>query len=69
MKTITERISELLETNPKIANAWEIFEESQKVYDQSVNAMTSRRPTVPSGTYSGNISKRGYHADISTTTQ
>lgn len=69
MKNLLQEINQMQKNNLKISKAWEIFERSQKIYDQSVNAIVITRSPVSKGTYSSNISKKEYYADISTTTK
>jgi len=69
MKNIIKEINQLEKANPKISKAWDIFEQTQKIYDQSINATVVMRLPVSKGTYSSNISKKEYYANISTTTE
>lgn len=60
---------EELKKNPKLSKAMDIFEHTQEIYEQSINAITPYRKPIQKGTYSSSISKKDYHANISTTTQ
>ena len=55
--------------NPKIARAFDLFERTQEIYERSIDAITPYYKPIHRGTYSSSISKKDYHANISTTTQ
>jgi len=68
MKTVLSQVEEMRKNNPKIAKAWDIFERAQKIYDKTMKPayLVSKRH-ISKGTYSTSISKKEYHADVSTT--
>jgi len=55
--------------NSKIVKALDFFERTQEIYERSINAITPYYKIIQRGTYSSSISKKDYHANISTTTQ
>lgn len=66
---LINQIRDTRKNNPKIAKAWDYFERTQEIYERSVNAMTPYYRPIQKSTYSSTISKKDYHANISTTTQ
>ena len=58
-----------LRRNPKISKALEVFEHAQKTYEQAIDAIALGKRSQTKGTYSSSISKKEYHANISTTTR
>lgn len=62
-------MEEMKKRNPKIAEAFDVFERTEEVFDRTIEAVTPYYRPVQRGTYSSAVSKKDYHANISTTTQ
>ncbi|MFH1946582.1 MAG: hypothetical protein ABIJ23_00265 [Candidatus Magasanikbacteria bacterium] len=62
------QIREAKENNPKIAKALDVFRHTQDIYERSMRAISPYQKFAQRGTYSSSISKKDYHANISTTT-
>ncbi len=58
-----------IKDNPKLNKAFDVFERSQKTYEQAVKAITVREKPRRSGSYSSSLSKKNYYANFSTTTR
>jgi len=66
---LLNQVKNAKKSNPKIAKALDFFERTQEIYERSINAITPYYKPIQRGTYSSSISKKDYHANISTTTQ
>jgi len=66
---LLNQIKNIKKGNTKSAKAFDFFERTQDIYERSISAITPYCRPIQKGTYSSSISKKDYHANISTTTQ
>jgi len=69
MSNIFKKIEKIKKDGKGVSKAWEIFEASQQIYDQSMGTPMIANYHITKGSYSSNLSKKEYYANISTTTE
>lgn len=69
-RTLFNQMEKIKKSNSKIAKALDIFERTQKIYERCLESTSyGYDKQERNSSYSSSISKKDYHANISTTTK